>query len=92
MRKKEMRKKEMTKAPTLKDLTLKDPTRTFVKIRPDLTGCETHPALTIGGSDVQIPVVHCCILSECAAYDLETDTCKKYGQKVTYTKGGEAID
>lgn len=87
----------MTKAPTLKDLTLKDltlknPTRSFVKICPDLTGYETHPALTIGGSDVQIPVVHCCILSECAAYDPEIGTCKKYGQKVTYTKGGEAID
>ena len=23
---------------------------------------------------------------------MSTDTCKKYGQKVTYTKGGEAID
>ena len=82
----------MTKAPALKNLTLKDPTRAFVKICPDLTGYETHPALTIGGSDVQIPVVHCCILSECAAYDPGTDTCNKYGQKVTYTKGGEAFD
>ncbi|MEE8886226.1 MAG: hypothetical protein SOI56_06635 [Eubacteriales bacterium] len=82
----------MTKAPRLRDLILKDPERIYIKICPDLTEGEIHKVMTIGGSDVQIPVVHCCVLSECAAYDLETDTCKKYGQKVTYTKGGEAID
>lgn len=89
------REKEMTKATRLRDLILKDPERIYIKICPDLTEGEIHKVMTIGGSNMQIPIapiLHSCILSECAAYDLETDTCKKYGQKITYTKGGEAID